>query len=54
MIAGSPIEDGSGFIRRRQALATLVRNTWVEIEETVSELRIRRRTSQAAEGGDPT
>jgi hypothetical protein len=42
-IAGSPIEDGSGFIRGRHALATLVRNRWFEIEGSVAELRPPRR-----------
>jgi hypothetical protein len=40
-IAGSPIEDGSGFIRVRQALAVLARNKWFEVEQTVGELRVR-------------
>ena len=40
-IAGSPIEDGSGFVRGREALAVLVRNEWFEVEQTVAELRIR-------------
>jgi hypothetical protein len=40
-IAGSPVEDGSGFVRVRSALATLARNMWVEVEQTVGELRIR-------------
>jgi hypothetical protein len=38
-IAGSPIEDGSGHVRVRPALATLHRNKWVEVEQTVAELR---------------
>ena len=40
-IAGSPIEDGSGFVRGREALAVLVRNKWFEVEQTAGELRIR-------------
>lgn len=39
-IAGSPIEDGSGFVRVRSALATLARNKWVEVDQTVGEMRI--------------
>ena len=41
-IAGSPIEEGSGFVRVRAALANLRRNRWVEVEQTVSEMRISR------------
>ena len=41
LIAGSPLEDGSGFIRGREALAVLVRNEWFEVAQTVAELRIR-------------
>jgi hypothetical protein len=41
MIAGSPLEDGSGFIRGREALAVLVRNRWFEVEQDVQEMRIR-------------
>ena len=40
-IAGSPIEDSSGHIRVRPALATLARNKWLTVEQTVEELRIR-------------
>jgi hypothetical protein len=40
-IAGSPIEDGSGHVRVREALRVLVANRWVEVEQTVAELRIR-------------
>ena len=39
-IAGSPIEtDKSGHVRVRGALRVLVRNKWVEVEQTVAELR---------------
>ena len=41
-IAGSPLEEGSGFVRARPALATLARNGWLRVEQTVFELRIRR------------
>jgi hypothetical protein len=41
-IAGSPLEDGSGFVSGRQGLALLARNGWFTVEQTVSELRIRR------------
>lgn len=41
-IAGSPVETGgSGHIRVRHALSVLVANKWVEVEQTVAELRIR-------------
>jgi hypothetical protein len=40
-IAGSPIEDGFGFVRVRSALAVLQRNKWITAEQTVGELRIR-------------
>jgi hypothetical protein len=40
-VAGSPIEDGSGHVRVRPALATLHRNKWVEVEQTVGELHVR-------------
>lgn len=40
-MAGSPLEDGSGHVRVREALRTLALNKWVEVEETVAELRIR-------------
>jgi hypothetical protein len=40
-VAGSPIEDRSGHIRVRPALATLHRNKWLTVEQTVAELRIR-------------
>jgi hypothetical protein len=40
-IAGSALEDGSGFVRGREALAVLVRNKWFEVAQTVAELRIR-------------
>ena len=36
------MEDGSGFVKVRSALATLARNNWLVVEQTVSELRIRR------------
>lgn len=41
MIAGSPLEGGSGFVRGHQALAVLVRNGWFTVEQTVGDLRIR-------------
>jgi hypothetical protein len=40
-IAGSPIEDGSGFVRVKSALAVLQRNKWITVEQTVGELRIQ-------------
>jgi len=40
-IAGSPIEEGSSHIRVRPALATLHRNKWLTVEQTVAQLRIR-------------
>jgi hypothetical protein len=40
-IAGSPLEDGSGHVRVKAALAVLARNKWLEVEQTVGELRIR-------------
>ena len=40
-IAGSTLEDGSGHVRVREALRTLALNKWVNVEETVGELRIR-------------
>jgi hypothetical protein len=40
-IAGSPIEDGSGHVRVREALRKLALNKWVEVEQTVAETRIR-------------
>ena len=40
-IAGSPLEDGSGHVRVRAALAVLRRNKWIEVEQTVGQLRIR-------------
>ena len=41
-IAGSAIEtDKSGHVRVREALRVLQRNKWVEVEQTVGELRIR-------------
>jgi hypothetical protein len=40
-IAGSSLEDGSGHVRVKSALAVLQRNKWVEVEQTVGELRIR-------------
>ena len=39
--AGSPLEEGSGHVRVRAALATLARNKWIEVERTVAETRIR-------------
>jgi hypothetical protein len=40
-IAGSPVEtDGSGHVRVRHALSVLVANRWVEVEQTVGEMRI--------------
>lgn len=51
-IAGSPHEGGSGFIRAKSALASLKRNGWFEVEQTVGELRIRRgeRARKLSEG----
>lgn len=40
-IAGSPPEDGSGHVRVREALCALALNEWIEIDQTVGELRIR-------------
>jgi hypothetical protein len=40
-VAGSPIENGSGQVRAREALRTLALNQWVDVEQTVGELRIR-------------
>ena len=41
-IAGSPLEDdGSGHVRVRGALRVLAHNGWVEVEQTVAEMRIR-------------
>jgi hypothetical protein len=40
-VAGSPLEDGSGHVRVRTALAVLRRNKWVEVEQTVGELRVK-------------
>ena len=41
-IAGSPIETHkSGHVRVREALRVLLLNKWVEVEQTVGELRIR-------------
>ena len=39
-IAGSPLEDGSGFVRVKAALAVLQRNKWITTAQTVGELRI--------------
>ena len=40
--AGSPVEtDRSGHVRVRAALATLHRDKWLTVEQTVAELRIR-------------
>jgi hypothetical protein len=39
-IAGDPFNE-AGHIRVRPALATLARNKWITVEQTVSELRIR-------------
>jgi hypothetical protein len=56
-IAGSPLENGSGHIRVRSALATLARNNWVTVEQTVGELRIqlgeRARMLRAADADSP-
>jgi hypothetical protein len=41
MSAGSPIEDGSGIARGREALAVLARNGWSEVEQKVGKMRIR-------------
>ena len=51
-IAGSPIEDGSGFIRARPALVVLVHNKWFEVEQTIAEIRIRR-GAHARKLGEP-
>ena len=40
-ITGSPLEEGSGYVRVREALRTLALNKWIEIDQTVGELRIR-------------
>ena len=41
-IAGSAVENGgSGFVRVKAALTVLQRNKWLEVEQTVGELRIR-------------
>ena len=41
-IAGSPIETHKcGHARVREALRVLLLNKWVEVEQTVGELRIR-------------
>ena len=41
-IAGSSVEtDKSGHVRVREALRVLLLNKWVEVEQTVGELRIR-------------
>jgi hypothetical protein len=37
---GSPY-DGNGGIRVRASLVALARNNWLEVEQTVSEIRIR-------------
>jgi hypothetical protein len=52
-IIGSPLDDGSGHVRVREALRTLALNKWVDVEQTVGELRIRlgergRRLNEAA------
>jgi hypothetical protein len=40
-IQGSPIDqDGSGFVRVREALRTLALNKWLTVEQTVGALRI--------------
>jgi hypothetical protein len=40
--AGSPHDPGnSGYVRLRPALAVLALNGWLEVEQTVGELRIR-------------
>ena len=39
-VAGSPTEDGSGHVRVRPALATLHRNKWLTVQQTVGEMRI--------------
>lgn len=51
-IGGSPLEQGSGFIRARPALATLARNGWFTVEQTVSEMRIRRGERARSLGGN--
>ena len=40
-LPGSPLEDGSGHVRVREALCALALNEWIEIDQTVGELRIR-------------
>ena len=40
-IAGSPLEEGSGYVRVREALRTLTINKWIDTEQTVEELRIQ-------------
>jgi hypothetical protein len=40
-IVRSPIEDGSGIARGREALAVLARNGWSEVEQKVGKMRIR-------------
>ena len=39
-IAESPIEDGSGHVRVPQALRKLALTKWIDVEQTVGELRI--------------
>jgi len=39
-IAGSPLEDGSGHVRVKAALAVLARNQWLAVS-SVGETRIR-------------
>ncbi|MDH5291548.1 MAG: hypothetical protein OEY41_16255 [Acidimicrobiia bacterium] len=38
---GSPLEGDSGYLRGQAALATLARNRFVQVEQTVSQVRIR-------------
>jgi hypothetical protein len=40
-IAGSPLEDGSGHVRVREALRVRALNEWVDVEQTVGELADR-------------
>ena len=40
-VAGSPLEDGSGYVRVKPALSVLQHQGWFEVEQTVAELRVR-------------
>jgi len=40
-IVGSPLEDGSGHVRVKAALAVLARNKWLSVQSSVGEMRIR-------------